>query len=64
MERIDFVERILAALSRTHGRLTAAQAAKFAGRSADRVRHVFTQQTGMSFRVARLRARLTRLQPC
>src|SRR5262245_46653204 len=54
----DMVERIVRELQERAGNLTAAEAARLARRSKSRIRHLFTSTIGMSFRKARLRARL------
>jgi AraC-like DNA-binding protein len=56
----DFVGRIVRELERKRGSLTATQAAKLVNRSESRMRHVFTASAGMTFRRARLYARLDR----
>ena len=60
MSAHDFVDRILHELGQRAGDLTAVEAARIARRSPCRVRHVFTPTTGMSFRKARLYAKLRR----
>src|SRR5689334_2323214 len=53
-----FVHEILNVLNETHGNLSASEAAQLSGRSVSRMRHVFTLAVGMSFRLARLQAKL------
>lgn len=57
-QRSDFVERIVRELERRKGSLTATEAAKLVNRSESHMRHVFTRAAGMTFRRARLHARL------
>jgi AraC-like DNA-binding protein len=54
----DVVTPILGALAQHRGDLTAAEAATLVGRSTSRVRHQFTRTAAMTFRTARLRAKL------
>ena len=58
MTDTHFVDRILQELGRCSGNLTASQAAQLAQRSQSRMRHVFTANAGMTFRTARLHARI------
>lgn len=60
MGTADFVQHILQELGQRAGNLTAVEAAWLAHRSPSRVRHVFTPIIGMSFRTARLHAKLHR----
>ena len=50
---------ILQELAARKGMLTAAEAARLAHRSVSRLRHVFTAEMGISFRKARLQARVS-----
>src|SRR5439155_20439206 len=54
----DFVGRIVRELERKRGSLTAIEAARLVNRSESHIRHVFTRSLGMTFRRARLQARL------
>jgi AraC-like DNA-binding protein len=58
MSGTDFTQQILLELHRSGGQLTATDAAALVCRSPVCVRHAFTRKVGMSFRVARLRARM------